>query len=128
MLKGVEAKTKELNEHVLPHDVKMRPYYDRSDLVDLTTRHGRGQPAARHDAGVDRSGLLPVQRPRGADRGAHHSFGAAVRVHLLHAHDISANLLSIGAIDFGIIMDGAVVMVENIFRELAARAGTRNTS
>ena len=34
---------------------------------------------------------------------------------------IPANLLSIGAIDFGMIVDGAVVMVENIFRELAAR-------
>ena len=36
---------------------------------------------------------------------------------------IPANLLSIGAIDFGMIVDGAVVMVENIFRELAARHG-----
>jgi cobalt-zinc-cadmium resistance protein CzcA len=39
--------------------------------------------------------------------------------------NIPANLLSIGAIDFGMIVDGAVVMVENIFRELAARHGTR---
>ena len=38
---------------------------------------------------------------------------------VLHAHDISANLLSIGAIDFGIVIDGTVVMVENIYRELA---------
>jgi cobalt-zinc-cadmium resistance protein CzcA len=38
--------------------------------------------------------------------------------------NIPANLLSIGAIDFGMIVDGAVVMVENIFRELAARHGT----
>ena len=36
---------------------------------------------------------------------------------------IPANLLSIGAIDFGILVDGAVVMVENVFRELAARHG-----
>ena len=44
---------------------------------------------------------------------------------VLHAHDIAANLLSIGAIDFGIIIDGTVVMVENIYRELAParRAG-----
>ena len=42
----------------------------------------------------------------------------------LHAHDVSANLLSIGAIDFGIIIDGTVVMMENIYRELAERAGT----
>ena len=36
----------------------------------------------------------------------------------------SANLLSIGAVDFGILVDGAVVMVENIFRQIAARGGT----
>ena len=42
---------------------------------------------------------------------------------VLHAHDGAANLLSIGAIDFGIIIDGTVVMVENIYRELALREG-----
>src|SRR5205085_4218846 len=45
---------------------------------------------------------------------------------LLHAHDVAANLLSIGAIDFGIVIDGTVVMMENIYRELAARAGTEH--
>ena len=40
VLKGVEAKTEELNRRYLPSDVKVRPYYDRSDLVQLTTRHG----------------------------------------------------------------------------------------
>src|SRR5260370_16128618 len=42
---------------------------------------------------------------------------------VLHAHDVAANLLSIGAIDFGIIIDGTVVMIENIYRELALREG-----
>ena len=42
---------------------------------------------------------------------------------VLHAHDVAANLLSIGAIDFGIVIDGAVVMIENIYRELALREG-----
>ena len=40
----------------------------------------------------------------------------------LHARGVPANLLSIGAIDFGIIIDGTVVMMENIYRELAERA------
>ena len=40
----------------------------------------------------------------------------------LHARGIPANLLSIGAIDFGIIIDGTLVMVENIYRELGLRA------
>ncbi len=42
---------------------------------------------------------------------------------VLHAHDVAANLLSIGAIDFGIVIDGTVVMMENIYRELALREG-----
>jgi cobalt-zinc-cadmium resistance protein CzcA len=42
----------------------------------------------------------------------------------LHADGIPANLLSIGAIDFGILIDGTLVMVENIFRELGVREGT----
>ena len=42
---------------------------------------------------------------------------------VLHARDIPANLLSIGAIDFGILIDGTVVMMENIYRELAERHG-----
>ena len=43
----------------------------------------------------------------------------------LHAHDVAANLLSIGAIDFGIIIDGTLVMVENIFRVLGEREGQK---
>src|SRR6202161_3976574 len=38
VLKGVEAKTKELNEQILPKDVKVVPYYDRTDLIELTTK------------------------------------------------------------------------------------------
>ena len=46
VLKGVEAKTQELNEHILPPDVKVRPYYDRSDLVQLTIDTVEQQHAA----------------------------------------------------------------------------------
>ncbi len=42
----------------------------------------------------------------------------------LHLKGASANLLSIGAVDFGILIDGAVVMTENIFRQIAAAHGT----
>jgi cobalt-zinc-cadmium resistance protein CzcA len=42
----------------------------------------------------------------------------------LDLQNASANLLSIGAVDFGILVDGAVVMVENIFRQIALRKGT----
>src|ERR1700688_1917713 len=121
ILRKVEAMTKELNEHVLPPDVKVVPFYDRQGLIEETTRT------------VERNllrGMLLVLLILGL-------FLFSVRTALIVAvtipfalmfsficldwRHIAANLLSIGAIDFGIIVDGSIVMVENIFRELAAR-------
>jgi cobalt-zinc-cadmium resistance protein CzcA len=122
ILHRVQAMTKELNEHVLPPDVKIVPYYDRSGLIDETTK--------TVEANLLR-GMLLVLLILGL-------FLFSVRTALIVAvtipfallfaficldwRHIPANLLSIGAIDFGIIVDGSVVMVENIFRELAARS------
>src|ERR1700723_1564331 len=123
VLKGVEAKTKELNDHILPPDVKVRPYYDRSDLVKLTIDT------------VEENMLLGMTLVLIVLIFFLVSVRAAVIVALtiplallfafifLHAHDVAANLLSIGAIDFGIIIDGTLVMVENIYRELGLREG-----
>ncbi|HLY17792.1 MAG TPA: CusA/CzcA family heavy metal efflux RND transporter [Bryobacteraceae bacterium] len=121
ILKKVERMTDDLNRHVLPPDVKIVPYYDRYYLIEETTQT------------VERNllrGMLLVLVILGI-------FLFSVRTALIVAvtipfallfsficldwRHIPANLLSIGAIDFGIIVDGAVVMVENIFRELAAR-------
>jgi cobalt-zinc-cadmium resistance protein CzcA len=68
VLKGVEVKTKELNEHILPPDVKVLPYYDRSDLVRLTIDT------------VEKN-MLVGERARGRDCRAHHSGRAALFVH-----------------------------------------------
>lgn len=123
VLKAVEKKTDELNSSVLPKDVKIRPFYDRSDLVKLTTDTVEGN--------LVRGMILVVI----VLLFFLFSVRAAVIVSLtiplsllfafviLHARNVSANLLSIGAIDFGIIIDGTVVMVENIYRELAERHG-----
>jgi cobalt-zinc-cadmium resistance protein CzcA len=123
VLKGVEAKTEELNRTILPPDVKIHPYYDRSELVNLTTD--------TVEANLVRGMILVLI----VLMFFLVSFRAAIIVALtiplsllfafivLHAHDGAANLLSIGAIDFGIIIDGTVVMVENIYRELALRQG-----
>jgi len=125
VLKGVEAKTQELNEHVLPPDVKVRPYYDRSDLVQLTI------DTVEHNLLLGMTLVLVVLMAFLV------SFRAAVIVAFtiplsllfafifVHAEGIPANLLSIGAIDFGILIDGTLVMVENIFRELGAREGQK---
>ncbi len=128
VLKRVEAKTRELNDHVLPKDVKVVPYYDRSDLVALTTR----TVADNLIRGIllvvvvlifflydIRSGLIvAVTVP----------LALLIAFICLDLRNIPANLLSIGAIDFGILVDGAVVMVENIYRQLAERHGTSTGS
>jgi len=123
VLNGVEAKTDELNKLILPFDVKVVPFYDRSELVRLTT----DTVEANLLRGMALVFIVLVFFLV--------SIRAAVIVALtvplsllfafivLHAHDVAANLLSIGAIDFGIVIDGTVVMVENIFRELALRKG-----
>jgi cobalt-zinc-cadmium resistance protein CzcA len=123
VLKGVEAKTRQLNEQILPPDVKVRAYYDRSDLVQLTIS------TVEHNMLLGMALVLLVLMAFLV------SVRAAVIVALtiplsllfsfifLHAQGIPANLLSIGAIDFGILIDGTLVMVENIFRELGEREG-----
>ena len=124
VLKRVEAKTRELNDHVLPKDVKVVPFYNRRDLIALTTH------TVMHNlvTGIVlvvivlvfflydiRSGLIvAVTVP----------LALLIAFIALDIRSIPANLLSIGAIDFGILVDGAVVMVENIYRQLARRAGT----
>jgi cobalt-zinc-cadmium resistance protein CzcA len=123
VLAGVEKKTEELNNGILPPDVKVRPFYDRSDLVRLTI------DTVEHNMLVGMTLVLIVLIFFLV------SFRAAIIVALtiplsllfafilLHGRGVPANLLSIGAIDFGIIIDGTVVMMENIYRELAARHG-----
>lgn len=123
VLKGVEDKTQQLNNLILPKDVKVRPFYDRSDLVALTTRTVEDNLLRGMILVLIVLIFFLV------------SFRAAIIVALtiplallfsfilLHAQNLSANLLSIGAIDFGIIIDGTVVMMENIYREMAERSG-----
>ncbi|HET9986361.1 MAG TPA: CusA/CzcA family heavy metal efflux RND transporter [Longimicrobiales bacterium] len=125
VLQGVKAKTKELNEKILPKDVKIHPFYDRSELVRLTEKTVLDNLLRGILLVVVvlifflfdvRSGLIVA---------ATIPFSLLFAFIFLDLRHIPANLLSIGAIDFGIIVDGAVVMVENIHRQLAARHGTR---
>jgi cobalt-zinc-cadmium resistance protein CzcA len=123
VLKGVEAKTRDLNEHVLPPDVKIRPYYDRSDLVELTI------DTVEHNLVLGMILVFVVLMAFLVNIRAAVIVALTIPLALLfsfiflHARGIPANLLSIGAIDFGILIDGTLVMVENIFRELGVRAG-----
>ena len=127
VLKRVEEKTRQLNEEILPKDVKVQPFYDRSDLIALTT-----QTVERN---LLRGMLLVVAVLIFFLYDVRAGLIVAITIPLallfaficLDLQGASANLLSIGAVDFGILVDGAVVMVENIFRQIATRKGTSFT-
>jgi len=124
-LKGVEAKVKQLNETVLPKGVKIVPFVDRSDLLRFTTH------TVMHNL---TEGILLVTIILflflGSVRGAFIvactiPFSLLFAATCLDLRHIPANLLSLGALDFGMVVDGAVVMVENIIRHLGLPDGNR---
>ena len=115
-----------LNDHILPPGVKIVPHLDRSDLVHLTTH------TVLHNL---TEGILLVSVILfiflGNLRGAlivtltipFSLLFASICLDLRH---IPANLLSLGALDFGMVVEGAVVMIENIVRHAVAAAGSAN--
>src|SRR4029079_15874378 len=121
ILKKVQELTASLNRSVIPPDVKIVPYYDRTGLIEETTKTVennllRGMLLVLVILviflfSVRTALIVAVTIP----------FALLFSFICLDWANIPANLLSIGAIDFGMIVDGAVVMVENIFRELAER-------
>jgi cobalt-zinc-cadmium resistance protein CzcA len=121
ILKRVEAMTKELNEHVLPPDVKIVPYYDRQSLIGETTDTVEANLLRGMLLVLIILGLFLFSFRTALIVAVTIPFALLFSFICLDWRHIPANLLSIGAIDFGIIVDGSVVMVENIFRELAAR-------
>jgi len=123
VLEGVEKKTIEINRDLLPPDVKVRPYYDRSNLVEVTTDTVEWN-LLRGMALVLIVLIFFLVSIRAAVITALTVPLALLFAFIfLHATGEAANLLSIGAIDFGIIIDGTIVMVENIYRELSLRHG-----
>ncbi len=83
VLKNVEKKTNELNASpVLPKDVRIHPFYDRSDLIALTTRTVEDNLLARHCARHRGADLLSVRRAHRTHRRGYDSAGAPVRIHL----------------------------------------------
>jgi cobalt-zinc-cadmium resistance protein CzcA len=125
VLKALETKVKEINDHILPKGVTVVPFLDRSDLVHLTTH------TVLHNL---TEGIILVSVILffflGNVRGAL-IVAITIPFALLYASicldlsHIPANLLSLGALDFGMVVDGAVVMVENIVRHLSHKDETR---
>ena len=120
-LVALHAKVKELNEQILPAGVKIVPFIDRSELVHHTTKtvlHNLTEGIIL----VVIILLLFLGNARGAIIVALTiPFSLLFAATCLKLKGIPANLLSLGALDFGMVVDGAVVMVENIVRHLSRR-------
>ena len=118
VLESLKAKVDQLNAGGLPHGVKITPYYDRSWLIGRTLK--------TVFTNLLEGALLVtlVLYLFLADLRAAAIVGAIIPLALLGTFigltfaGIPANLLSLGAMDFGIIVDGAVIVIENIFRRL----------
>jgi cobalt-zinc-cadmium resistance protein CzcA len=127
-LQGIHKKVEELNNHILPPGVKVVPFIDRSDLVHFTSH------TVLHNL---TEGMILVSIILflflGNIRGAL-IVAATIPFSLLFAsicldlRSIPANLLSLGALDFGMVVDGAVVMIENIVRHLGLKNGTKTAN
>jgi len=127
-LEGIHAMVKRLNDQILPQGVKIVPYLDRDDLVHFTTH------TVLHNLteGIILVVLILVLF-LGNLRGA---FIVALTIPFallfasicLDLRHISANLLSLGALDFGMVVDGAVVIVENIVRHVSRQQDSDSTT
>ena len=118
-LKALHAKIQEMNDHILPPGVKIVPFIDRSDLVHFTS-HTVLHNLTEGMILVSVILFLFLGNVRGAIIVA-----ATIPFSLLFASicldlkQVPANLLSLGALDFGMVVDGAVVMIENIVRHMS---------
>src|SRR5271168_3387323 len=121
VLRGIEAKVRELNDRILPPGVQVVPFLDRSDLVHYTT-HTVLHNLTEGIVLVVIVLFLFLGNARGALIVALTiPFSLLFASICLDLRNIPANLLSLGALDFGMVVDGAVVMVENIVRHMSHR-------
>jgi heavy metal efflux system protein len=125
VLGRIKEKIAELNDRILPKDVKMETFYDRDKLMNYTTK------TVMHNMLEGILFVTVIVFLFMADWRTTLTVSIIIPLSLLFAflclkiNGMSANLLSLGAVDFGIIIDGAVVMVEGIFVALDHIAGKR---
>ncbi|WP_212003739.1 efflux RND transporter permease subunit [Chitinophaga sp. HK235] len=119
---GLKEKIEELNSRILPDDVKIKTFYNREDLIDFSTH------TVLHNMIEGIIFVTVIVFIFMADWRTTIIVSVVIPLALLFAFiclrlkGMSANLLSMGAIDFGIIIDGAVVMMEGIFVMLDRKA------
>src|SRR5215471_18202832 len=118
-LEGIHERVEELNKHILPPGVKVVPFLDRSELVRYTT-HTVLHNLSEGMILVSIILFLFLGNIRGAIIvAATIPFALLFAALCLDLSHIPANLLSIGALDFGIVVEGAIVLIENIIRHLS---------
>jgi cobalt-zinc-cadmium resistance protein CzcA len=126
VLSAVKAKVAELNQSILPRGMKIVPYYDRDWLIKRTLHTVFGNLVegallviavlwlflGNVRAALIVASIIPL---------------ALLATFVgLHSLGMPANLLSLGAMDFGILVDGAVIVMENIFRRLGEKPPDKN--
>jgi cobalt-zinc-cadmium resistance protein CzcA len=123
----VEEEVRKLNtDGTLPPGVKLVPYYDRTTLVNVTTS------TVLHNLVIGCVLVFLIQWIFLGDLrsaiivGANIPFALFFAVIIMVARNEDANLLSVGAVDFGIIIDSAVILVENIFRNFQSGPDARS--
>src|SRR5262249_41009295 len=127
VLKALRERIHELHEHSLPDKIRINAFYDRTDLVDTTLDtvfHNLAEGALLVSIvlfvfllSVRASLVVTVVIP----------LSLAASFIYLRMRGMSANLLSMGAVDFGIIVDGAVILVEHVFGNTAGDEYQRMT-
>ena len=126
-LEGIHAMVQQLNDHILPRGVRIVPYLDRDDLVHYTTT------TVMHNLAEGMTLVVIILFLFLGNARAAIIVALTIPFALLFAsicldlRHISANLLSLGALDFGMVVDGAVVMIENIVRHLNRHESERGT-
>jgi cobalt-zinc-cadmium resistance protein CzcA len=119
VLAALRERITDLDQHALPAGIRLHPFYDRTDLVDTTLDtvfHNLGEGAALVTVvlfifllSLRASLVVTIVIP----------LSLAASFIYLRSRGMSANLLSMGAVDFGIIVDGAVILVEHVFGHCA---------
>jgi cobalt-zinc-cadmium resistance protein CzcA len=126
-LEGIHQTVEELNTHILPPGVKIVPFIDRSTLVHFTT-HTVLHNLSEGMILVSLILFLFLGNVRGAlIVAATIPFSLLFAAICLDLSHIPANLLSIGALDFGVLVEGAIVLIENIVHRLSHSDGGTKT-
>ncbi len=121
VLAALRSRVADLNARVLPKGIAIGPFYDRTDLVSTTLKTVFRNLAEGAALVVLVLFLFLLSLRASLIVAAVIPLSLLASFFYLHSRGMSANLLSMGAVDFGIIVDGAVILVEHLFHKVAGQ-------